>query len=230
VESRPFSSIEMGTLEGFPTPPAMGSAGVNPSAPDAIDRLRAGARAALVLATSYFLVATSSPGPTPPQSCVHPTERLMVAVSGGCGPAGTIMLETLENECGITVYGATPVDLPSAGRFADFGGTRTVSLETSSWTLSGYLAASGGGGDAGVASDAGGGSDGGVGPGADAGDASSAGDGAASDGPIYVPPPAGSSFTTPTLRTCKAVPVPKTPLTLDCSDDGIAACTANLDL
>jgi hypothetical protein len=178
--------------------------------------VRTGARVAALVGTGYFLVATSSPI-IEPQSCVHPTETITVAVTGSCGPAGTIVLETLENECSIAVHDAPAVGLPNAGRFADFEGKRKVSLLTSPWTLSGDVGF-------GVADDAG--------ARADAGSDTDAGprDGGARDGGApYVPPPAATPFPF-TLRVCKAVVVPKQPLRLDCTDDrdAGAACTADL--
>jgi len=154
---------------------------------------------------------------------VHPKETITVAVTGSCGPAGTVVLETLENECSIAVHDAPAVGLPNAGRFVDFEGKRKVSLLTSPWTLSGDIGF-------GVAVDAGARADAGTDTDTDAGPRDGdAPDGDAPDGAPYVPPPAPSSFPF-TLRVCKAQVAPKQPLRLDCTDDrdAGAACTADL--
>jgi hypothetical protein len=189
-----------------------------------IERLRTAARVAALVGAGYFLVATSAPI-IEPQSCVHPTETITVAVTGTCGPAGTIVLETLENECSISVHDAPAVGLPNAGRFANFEGKRKVSLLTSPWTLSGDIGF-------GVANDAGAGAgappDAATNVDADA-DGGRSGDGGAPDGAPYVPPPLPSAFPF-TLRVCNAVVAPKQPLRLACTDDRDAGATCTADL
>jgi hypothetical protein len=129
-------------------------------------RLRQAARLAAVLATSYFLIATSQPYDGPGyQVCEHPEQSVVFHVTGTCGPAGDVTMTSLKNDCAIAVRGGADVGLPSAGRFANAVGT-VVNLTVDTWTLSSYLqegaSSPGSGADAGffsVESDAGAGLD-----------------------------------------------------------------------
>jgi len=100
------------------------------------------ARLAALLATSYFLVATSPrydrDGSYKVQDCRHAGESVRYRVTGTCGPQGEIVVSSTANECGIAVQGGGAVGLPSAGRFEEHDDA-TVSLAGSVWTLSGYL-------------------------------------------------------------------------------------------
>jgi len=113
-------------------------------------------RLAALLGTSYFLLATSAPVEPNRQggsggwggsggsggssgSCSHAGESLRFHVTGTCGPEGDIVVSSPANECAIMVQGAAAVGLPAAGRFdTSYGGT--VSLRSTAWHLSGYLA------------------------------------------------------------------------------------------
>jgi hypothetical protein len=108
-------------------------------------RLALARRLTTLLATSYFLIATSEvpPGepPEPPitssgAQCAHAELRFSYVVTGSCGSAGTITVMSPVNECAITVQGAAPLGLPSAGRF-DSG--YSVDLAKGRWSLAGYL-------------------------------------------------------------------------------------------
>ena len=101
------------------------------------------ARIAAILGTSYLLIATSY-DPPPPQVCLHERQDIRLLVQGNCGPPATITIVSHENECPIVVLNAAAAGLPSAGRFSDFDGSRTVSLRTHPWALSAYLLPDGG--------------------------------------------------------------------------------------
>jgi hypothetical protein len=88
--------------------------------------------------TSYFLIATSAPYEDP-QDCRHEAESVTYQVGGDCGASGQIVVQSPANECVIFVQGAGALDLPSAGRFDPFEGTRQVVLGTSPWSLSGMI-------------------------------------------------------------------------------------------
>lgn len=104
-----------------------------------VSRLGPIARLAALLATSYFLIATSEPyyGPTG-QICNHPYQSVVFHVSGTCGPEGTVTMMSLPNECAISLQGGGDAGLPTAGRFVSTMGN-TVNLTTDTWMLSGYL-------------------------------------------------------------------------------------------
>ena len=113
-------------------------------------------RLAALLGTSYFLLATSAPPETEYQggsggwggsggsggSCYHAGESLRFHVTGTCGPEGDIVVSSPANECAIMVQGADAVGLPAAGRFDTSYGS-AVSLSSTAWSLSGYLAEEG---------------------------------------------------------------------------------------
>ena len=96
-------------------------------------------RLAALLATSYFLIATSPPyDPSQSQTCFHASQSVRYHVTGTCGPEGDIVVSSATDECAVAVQGAGAVGLPSAGRFAETSYS-TVSLSSDAWTLSGYL-------------------------------------------------------------------------------------------
>ena len=113
-------------------------------------------RLAALLGTSYFLLATSAPPEYEYQGgsggsgvsngaegpCYHTSQSLRFHVTGTCGPEGDIVVSSPTDECAIMVQGAAAVGLPAAGRFdTSYGGT--VSLSSTAWSLSGYLAEEG---------------------------------------------------------------------------------------
>jgi len=197
------------------------------------ERLVTAARIAVVVAAGYLLIADSAPYEG--QTCVHPTEAVAFAVSGSCGPAGTIMLMAIENECGFSVAGGPAVGLPNSGRF-EYSAAKG-SLLSSPWTLSGDIAPAPRGADGAAPQDAGPG-----GPAGDAGQSSSdggrlvtdAGTGPASDGAPYVPPPDGGDEPGFIRRVCKVQLADGGPRRLVCTDGGGSAagtsCVADLSL
>lgn len=104
-------------------------------------RLAQATRLVSLLATSYFLVATSQPA-TPPssgiQGCTHGAQSVRFEVTSSCGPTGVITVSSPQDECFITVEGAAAVGLPAAGRFDTAAGTQSVDLKKDPWTLSDY--------------------------------------------------------------------------------------------
>ncbi len=188
------------------------------------------ARIGAIVGTGYLLIATSSVPPDP-QICLHDAEQMHLLVDGTCGPSTTITIASGENECPIAVLNATAAQLPAAGRFSAFEGTREVGLRTDPWTISGYLlpdAPDGGGlvmdarGDAVLVADAG---DGDAGATADAGEFPDA---------LFVPPSAGGSSSPGAQRHCKLMFEQGVPKTLACyasalqMEEGTPTCTASV--
>lgn len=192
------------------------------------------ARVGAIVGTTYLLIATSAIPPDP-QVCLHETEKMHLLVDGTCGPSTIITIVSQEDECPIAVLNATAADLPAAGRFSAFEGTRVVGLRTDPWTLSGHLlpdAPDGGNfvqdamSDAALVADA---DDGDTG--ADAGTAEDAGE---LPDALFVPPGGGGTYAPVGQRHCKVFFEQGVPKTLACyasaaqMDVGPPTCTASV--
>jgi hypothetical protein len=168
-------------------------------------------RLAALLATSYLLIATSSP-----TDCENAEESITFHVSGTCGPEGDIVVSSGYDQCAIIVQGAGAVNLPWAGHFE--GGK--VSLSKNAWTLSGYLPETAIP-DAGLSQP-------------DAGISTVVRDAQDDLGGISINPDsdgqgnAVDQHATPMLRTCAFRPMDAKPATLTCTGGGIATCAAIL--
>jgi hypothetical protein len=83
-------------------------------------------------ATALLLIADSV------EKCPHPEQRITFAVSGNCGPAGTLRFSIPEDRCDFEAEGADAVDLPPIGRFRSDGSNKpSYDLLQSGWSLSG---------------------------------------------------------------------------------------------
>jgi hypothetical protein len=164
----------------------------SPPSPSSDRRLTVAGLAARVVAlaaTALVLIATTAPE-QPPQVCLHPAVASTFAVSGSCGPAGDIVVESAADSCAIAVSGAAAVGLPAAGRFVSPPGEHPVTLLATPWTISDLVPA-----DA-VVSDGGAGgadaADGGAADGRPA-DAGTGGDARAPDAAAVAPADAGAA-------------------------------------
>jgi hypothetical protein len=175
-------------------------------------------RLLVVLATSYFLIATSQPyEPYPSQVCTHANETVIFHVTGTCGPQGDILVISPTNECAVAVQGGGAVGLPSAGRF-DSSGNSSVHLISNSWNLSGYLpeSATPAPADAGIFT---------VERDAQASpDLGSAPDASGAGSPVTTP----IQHNTPQLRICTQQSTYSPPSSLQCSGGGLPPCEAIL--
>jgi hypothetical protein len=70
------------------------------------------AATATLAATAVLLVADSA------RECAHPAVQASFAVSGDCGPAGTIRVRSAEESCELDVENAEAVNLPVSGQFS----------------------------------------------------------------------------------------------------------------
>ena len=80
---------------------------------------------ATLAATAVLLIADST------RECPHPALEASFAVSGDCGPAGTVRVRSLEESCGVDVENAEAVNLPPSGQFS----LNTYDLTQGAWEL-----------------------------------------------------------------------------------------------